>query len=181
MNPGAGVTSFAALHDWYAALAEFRTEAQNALTELSLALKRADAWLGEQQQRWQREIRACEEAVTQAKAELTDRRYTDFSARTPDCTVQEKNLRRAQAKLQAAEDRLAAVRAWMIRLPRETCTHYDGPAGRLALFLDADLPSGLALLSRQLTALEKYANLQADPVAVPADPAVAAKPEKEKS
>jgi hypothetical protein len=172
MNGGAGVTSFAVLHDWYAALAEFRTEAQDALTELSLSLQRAVPWLGEQQQYWQRQIRACEEAVTQAKTELTNRRYTDFSGNTPDCTVQEKNLRRAQAKLQAAEDRLEAVRAWMLRLPREI---------RLALFLDAELPSGLALLARQLTALEKYANPQADSGATPTAQAVAAKPEKEKS
>jgi hypothetical protein len=184
MNAGAGVTSFAVLHDWYAALAEFRTKAQDALTELSLSLQHADHWLDEQQQHWQRQIRKCEEAVTQAKAELTNRRYSDFSGDTPDCTVQEKNLRRAQAKLQAAEDRLEAVRAWKVRLPREISATYDGPTGRLALFLDADLQSGLAVLARQLTALEKYANLQADSgatAAVPSAPAVAAKAEKEKS
>jgi hypothetical protein len=184
MNAGAGVTSFAVLHDWYAALAEFRAKAQDALTELSLSLQRATPWLEEQQLYWQRQIRACEEAVTQAKTELTNRRYTDFSGNTPDCTVQEKNLRRAQAKLQAAEDRLDAVRAWMIRLPREICATYDGPTRRLALFLDADLPSGLALLACQLTALEKYANAQADSGVAPAAPsaqAVDVKPEKEKS
>jgi hypothetical protein len=181
MNAGAGVTSFAALHDWYAALTEFRTEAQDALTELSLLLKHAAVWLAEQQQHWQRQIRVCEEAVTQAKAELTNRRYIDFDGRTPDCTVQEKNLRRARAKLEAAEDRLETVRAWMIRLPREICAHYDGPTRRLGLFLDTDLPSGLALLARQLTALEKYANVRSDSAAAPADRAVAAKPDKEKS
>jgi hypothetical protein len=181
MNAGAGVTSFAALQDWYAALAKFRTEAQDALTELSLSLRRAAAWLDEQQHQWQRQIRACEEAVTQAKTELTNRRYTDFSGNTPDCTVQEKNLRKAQARLQAAEDRLDAVRAWMIRLPRETCAIYDGPTGRLALFVDADVPSGLALLARQLTALEKYANTQTASVAAPSDQAINAQPEKEKS
>jgi hypothetical protein len=181
MNAGAGVTSFAVLHDWYAALAKFRTEAQDALTELSLSLQRSAVWLDEQQQYWQRQIRACEEAVTQAKAELTNRRYTDFSGNIPDCTVQEKNLRRAQAKLQAAEDRLEAVRAWMLQLPREVCATYDGPTGRLALFLDADLPSGLALLARQLTALEKYTDLQSDTGAASIDQAVAAKPEKEQS
>jgi hypothetical protein len=180
MNAGAGVTSFAVLHDWYAALAKFRTQAQDALTELALSLQRASAWLDEQQQYWQRQIRGCEEAVTQAKAELTNRRYTDFSGNIPDCTVQEKNLRRAKAKLQAAEDRLEAVRAWMLRLPREISATYDGPTGRLTLFLDADLPSGLALLARQLTALEKYADPHADTGAAPTQP-VAAKPEKEQS
>ena len=157
MNAGAGVTSLAVLHDWYAALAEFRTEAQDALTALSLALQRAKAWLGEQQQVWQRQIRACEEEITQAQTELRTRQIPNSFGDTVDCTVQEKNLRRAKARLEEAEDRLAAVRRWMLRLPREICDSYAGPVGQLAAFLDGDLPSGLALLTRQLTALEQYA------------------------
>jgi hypothetical protein len=174
MNAGAGVTSLAALHDWYAALAEFRTEAQDALTALSLSLQRAEAWLNEQQQFWQRQIRACEEEVTQAQTELRTRQIPNSFGDTVDCTVQEKNLRRAKARLQEAEDRLAAVRRWMLRLPREICDNYAGPVGQLAAFLDGDLPSGLAVLTRQLIALEQYAHLRADPVPAP-------KPEKEKS
>lgn len=164
MNAGAGVTSFAALQDWYAALTGFRSDALDALTGLSLALQHAAAWLEEQEKYWQRRIRKCEEEVTQAKAELTNRRYTDFSGHIPDTTVQEKNLRRAQARLQDAEDRLAAVRRWMLRLPREINAVYNGPTGHLSLFLDSELPAGLALLARQLTALEQYANLQAGPM-----------------
>lgn len=167
MNTGAGVTSLDALNEWYAALAEFRTDAQNALTALALALQRADDWLGEQQQYWQRQIRVCEEAVVEAKAELTNRRHADFSGRVPDCTVQEKNLRLAEARLEFAEERLEAVRRWMKHLTLEIRDTFDGPSRHLALFLEADLPRGLALLARQLTALEQYANLRAD-VAAPA-------------
>jgi hypothetical protein len=167
MNTGAGVTSLVVLHDWYAALAEFRTQAQDALTALSLSLRRAAAWLGEQQENWQREIRACEEDVAQAKAELRTRQIPDSFGHVVDCTEQEKNLRLAQARLQAAEDRLAAVRRWMMRLPREICDNYEGPAGQLSAFLDSDLPSGLALLARQLTALEQYVNLRGNAVPAP--------------
>jgi hypothetical protein len=181
MNAGAGVTSFTVLHDWYAALTEFRSDAQDALTSLSLALQHADAWLDEQQQHWRRQIRACEEAVTQAKTELRTRQIPDAFGHPVDCTVQEKNLRLAKARLEEAEERLAAVRRWMLRLPREVCDTYTGPAGHLASFLDGELPSGLALLTRQLNALEQYANLRADTVPASAAPTVAAKPEKEKS
>ena len=167
MSAGAGINSFAVLHAWYAALTAFRTDAQDALTSLSLALQRSGAWLGEQQQFWQRQVRACEEAVTQARTELRNRQYRDGFGQRPDTTVEEKNLRCVQARLQAVEDRLEAVRRWMLRLPREICANYDGPANRLALFLDADLPAGLAVLARQLNALEQYANLKADTVAAP--------------
>jgi len=170
MNAGAEITSFAVLHDWYAALAAFRTEAQDALTMLALSLQRAADWLGEQQQYWQRQIRICEEEVTQAKTELRNRQCPDFHGNRPDSTVQEKNLRKAQARLEFAEERMAAVRRWMVQLPKEICAAYDGPAGRLAFFLEGELPSGLAQLDRQMTALEQYANLQA-PVAVAVEPA----------
>jgi hypothetical protein len=175
MNAGADVASLAALHDWYASLVAFRTEAQGALTSLALSLQRAADWLGEQEQFWRRRIRDGEEEVVQAKTELTNRQYTDFAGQTPDCTVQEENLRLARARLEFAEDRLEAVRRWLRRLPMEVHDLYDGPTRQLTFFLDADLPRGLALLARQLTALEQYAAVRADPV-----PSPPARPEPEK-
>ena len=84
MNAGAGVTSLAVLHDWYAALAEFRTEAQDALTALALSLQRADDWLGEQQQYWQRQIRACEDEVSPGEGGVADAgRFPTRSADSP--------------------------------------------------------------------------------------------------
>ncbi len=174
MNAGAGVTSVAVLHDWYASLTEFRSEAQDALTSLALALQHAEAWLEEQQKHWYRQIRVREEAVSQAKAELETRQISNTFGHPVDCTVQKKNLRRAKARQEEAEERLEAVRRWMLRWPREVCDTYTGPAGHLSGFLDAQMPAGLALLARQLTALEQYANLGAEPA-----PA-ASRPEKEK-
>jgi hypothetical protein len=170
MNAGADVTSLAVLHDWYATLAEFRTEAGNALASLALSLQRVADWLREQEQSWRRQIRACEEEVAQAKTELMSRRFAGFTGERPDCTVQEENLRRARARLEFAEGRLEATRRWAQRLPLEVQETYDGPTRRLAFFLDGELPRGLALLARQLTALEQYANLRVDPAPAPARP-----------
>jgi hypothetical protein len=179
MNPGAGVTSLAALTEWYAALAEFGTEAQNALVSLALSLQRAHDWLGEQQQHWKRQIRECEDDVTQAKAELVNRQYIDFSDNHPDTTVQEENLRLAKARLEFAEERLEAARRWMKQLPLEIRDTYDGPARQFTFFLEGELPRGLAQLADQLTALEQYVNLHPGtmapkPAGAPAtDPAAA--------
>jgi hypothetical protein len=175
MNAGAGVTSFAVLHDWYASLTEFRSDAQDALTSMSLALQHVEAWLDEQQTHWRREIRVREDAVTQAKADLWTRQIPNTFGEPVDCTVQEKNLRRAKARLEEAQDRLEAVRRWMLRWPREVCDTWTGPAGHLAGFLDGELPSGLALLARQLTALEQYAHVRLESA-----PAPLTQPEKEK-
>jgi hypothetical protein len=176
MNPGAGVTSLDALSEWYAALVEFRGEAQNALSSLALSLQRAADWLDQQEQYWRRQIRVLEEEVSQAKTELMNRQFTDFLGQKLDCSVQEENLRRARARLEFAEDRLGATRRWSKRLPQETRDVYDGPTRHLGFFLDGELPRALAALERQLTALEKYANLRADVAA----PAPAPKPDKEK-
>ncbi len=79
MNTGADVASFEVLHDWYASLVEFRTAASNALASLGQALQHAEAWLDEQQHYWHRQIRVCEEDVSEAKAELAGR------GRCPTC------------------------------------------------------------------------------------------------
>jgi hypothetical protein len=176
MNPGAGVTSLAALNEWYGSLASFRVEAQNALTSLALSLQRAEGWLNEQHQYWHRQIRVCEEKVAQAKAELRTRQMANFSGERPDCSAQEKALRQAKARLEFAEERLDAVRGWMKRLPVEIRDVYDAPVRRLSNFLDADLARGLAVLTRQLTALEQYTNLRSE--VAPASVAPVADPPK---
>jgi hypothetical protein len=169
MNAGAGVSSLAALQEWYASLIAFRTDAQAALTALALSLQRAADWLGEQEHYWRRRIRECEEEIVEAKAELVNRQYAEFLGDRPDCTVQEENLARARARLEFAEDRREAVRRWMKRLPTDVRDVYDGPTRQLTFFLEGELPRGLAVLARQLTALEQYVNLRAD--AGPAAPA----------
>ena len=92
MNSGAEVTSFAALEEFYAALANYRVEAQNALSALTMALQRVGNWLDDQQHYWDHQIRVCEEDVSQAAAELRTRKFGNFSGERPDCTLQEENL-----------------------------------------------------------------------------------------
>ncbi len=181
MNPGAGVRSLEALKDWYSALTQFRGDAQNALISLSMALQHARDWLEEQQDFWRRAIRKAEEDVTHAKQELRTRKQQKFLGEQPDTTVQEKELRRAQAVLEYAEERLEAVRRWIQKLPRLIQDTYEGPSRNLEFLLDADLPRALALLDRQLGSLEQYLALKPEvrPAATPATPATEATPKKE--
>ena len=178
MNPGAGVTSLEALHDWYAALATFRSEADNALTSMALTLQRAAAWLDQQEQYWQREIRIWEEEVSQAKTELMNRQFTDFLGHKLDTSLQEENLRVAKGRLAFAEERLDAVRRWHKRLPLEVRETYDGPVRQLGFLLETELPRGLAVLARQIAALEQYVNVHA-PADLPSKPEGPASPKPE--
>jgi hypothetical protein len=158
----ADVRSIDALRDWHAALADYADTLAEALAGVALEIRRAHDWVGEQLTRWQRAVRECEDDVTRAKAELSQRKFPNWDGREPDCTVQEKNLRLAKARLQHAEDQVLKCRQWIARMPKMVDEVYTGPSRRLGNMLEADLPKGLAELDRRLAALELYAGLRPD-------------------
>lgn len=159
---GADVASIPALRDWLAALAVYRTETAEALGSIQVEIRRGHQWIAEQLSLWQKAVRDCEEEVVQAKAELAARKFPGFDGRMPDTTVQEKNLRRAQARLEHAEEKVRKCRSWIARLPKHVEEVYSGHGHRLAMFLEGDLTRGAALLDRRVDALERYADLKTD-------------------
>lgn len=169
----ADVRSIDAVRDWHARLTTYGETLAEALSGVELEIRRGHEWLVEQLALWQRAVRQCEEEVVQAKAELASRKFPGWDGREPDTTVQERALRRAQARLEYAEDQVVRVRAWIGRLPRVIDEVYRGPARRLGGFLEVDLVKGLAVLSRQIAALESYAGLRTD---FAPDPSTAAAP-----
>src|SRR5262249_45665176 len=166
-----------ALRDWHAALTTYGEGLAEALAGIELEIRRAYDWLEEQLARWQRAVRECEEGVTRAKAELAQRKFPTWDGREPDCTVQEKNLRLARARLEHAEEQVVKCRQWIGRLPKFIDEVYTGSARRLTNFLEADLPKGLAELSRRLAALESYAGLRPDFAPGPSVSSVPAAPQ----
>jgi hypothetical protein len=162
MNGSASVNSLAVLHDWYAALCVFRTEAMESLASISLEIQRADTWLDDQSRSWQQAARDAEEDVVRCKAELANRRQVNFAGRIPDCSVQEENLQEAENQLQYARDQIEVVRSWFHRMPKMIDEDYTGPSRRLMNLLEGDLPRGLAMLKSQIASLEAYLNIRAE-------------------
>lgn len=161
MNPAANVRAIDALQDWHAALAEFRTEAMEALAAVELEIHRAHAWIADTQREWKQTVRDAEDEIAQAKAELASRRFPDFNGRMPDTSEQEKALRRAVAKKEFAERQVEVCRRWQMKLPAAVSETYEGPAKQLLATLEAELPRGLAVLERRIAALEAYAAIAA--------------------
>lgn len=176
MPDKAEVRSIDALRDWHAALTTYGEGLAEALAGIELEIRRAYDWLGEQLGCWQRAVRDCEEDVTRAKAELAQRKFPTWDGREPDCTVQEKNLRMAKARLAHAEEQVVKCRQWIGRLPKYIDEMYTGSGRRLANILDAELPKGLAELSRRLAALESYAGLRPDYAPGPSVSSISATP-----
>lgn len=158
----ADVRSIAAVIDWRADLTNFGDSLAEAMAGVDLEIRRAYDWLEEQLSLWKKAIRDYEDEVTRAKAELAQRKLPRWDGREPDCSVQEKNLRLAKARLEHAEEKVEVVRRWLGRLPKMVDEMFTGPSRRLKSMLEADLPVALAELARRIASLESYAQLRPD-------------------
>lgn len=172
----ADVRSIQTVLDWRADLTAYGEILAEAMAGVDLELRRAFDWLEEQLALWRRAVRSCEEDVVRAKAELSQRQYQTFDGRVPDCTVQEKNLRVAKARLEHAEDKVELVRRWIGRLPKMIDEVHTGPSRRLKSLLEAALPNAVAELGRRVAALESYADLRPDYAPAPSVATVAPAP-----
>jgi hypothetical protein len=163
MQPPARVTSLDLLRDFRVSLSEFKADGQDALTAIAMDLRRACDWLTEQRQFWTRTIRECQDEVTLAKTELARKQVFHPGERQPDCTQEIKALRRAQARLEYAEDKVEKCRRWEPMLQR-AADEYQGPARQLADLLEGDLPKSMSLMERLLSALEEYVAVAPRPI-----------------
>lgn len=158
----ADVRDIDALREWLAALATYRAEATEALTMFRVDINRGIEWVNEQYHLWQRSIRRFDDAVVQAKADLSAKKFPDVNGRMPDTTVEERNLRRAVARLEHAHEQVEKCRRWLTTLPKTVDEVFHAPAQRLANLLETDVPRGAAVLERRIEALERYAELRTD-------------------
>src|SRR6266702_3390991 len=90
--------------------------------------------------------------------ELERKKMMKIGDRKPDTTDQEKALRRAQAWLEHAEEKLAHTRHWQRAFP-DAMLDYQGPARQLQFMLEAQVPQMSAYLHQKIEALEKYQQL----------------------
>jgi hypothetical protein len=166
MSEAAEVRSIPALHEFREAFATFGENVREALSAAEMEIRRTFNHLEEQLKYWQAMVVKCEREVATAKIELNRKKIERvIGGRKPDITEQEENLRKAKARLQFAEDKVARCRRWLSQLPR-AILEYEGPSRHLAGIIDADVPKTLALLDRKLAALEGYLRV-APPSAMP--------------
>jgi hypothetical protein len=174
----ADVRSITAVIDWRADLTNYGDMLAEAMAGVEMEIRRASEWIEEQRARWVRAVRDCEQDVVQAKAELAQRRFPTWDGRMPDCTVQEKNLRLAKARLEHAEEKVQTCRQWSARLPKLIDEMFTGPSRRLRSALELDVPNALAELARRIAALESYAGLRPDYAPAPLTLATSSAPQE---
>jgi hypothetical protein len=82
--------------------------------------------------------------------------------RVPDTSQQEEDLRRAQARLRHAEEKVETCRKWVPTLQRAV-DEYDGPVRRVGSRVEIELPKAAAALERLLAQLEAYIDFSPPP------------------
>lgn len=161
MADSAEVHSLEILRELRVALVLFGEDASLALQDVDFEIRRTLEWLGnEQRLYWQSEIRRGQQKLTQARAELHRKKLSKFSDRQPDTTQEEKAVKRAERRLETAQQKLERVKRWIPEL-QHAITEYRGRTQGLSDASELLIPRQVARLDRMILALEEYAQINA--------------------
>ena len=156
MSSQASVRSIDAIKDLRVALALYGEDTLGALGAVEAEVRRTVRWLQEVQPvYWQDQIKRRREKVSMARAEVFKKNLQKRADYNPPMSEQKENLRKAEASLQDAEKRYAAVKKWQ-PLFKQAVLEYHGSVQRLKDLSAGEVPRAVNLLSRMIDALEAY-------------------------
>jgi hypothetical protein len=176
MDRSANVTSIDAIRALRSAFRAFEANSREAVTLLTLEVRKALDWLENDRTRyWPEQVRKASECVAQARNDLERCQLTYGSEDSPSCYEQKKALERAKRRLRLCEDKVKRVKYW-VRTVRGEMDEFEGQMARINNCLDADVPRAVALLERMLRALERYAEASSETLPDSAPPQRASVP-----
>jgi hypothetical protein len=156
MNGSAQITSTAVVRDVKLGLDEFTADAQDAITQLMLEMRRAVDWVEHDRARyWPREAQRASDAVLIAKNDLE---RCEAALRPEDkrsCYEQKIALEKAKRRVRLAEEKVRAVRRWRVAVHREA-DRFQGHLAKLTNYLETEMPRAVAALERMIEALDRY-------------------------
>jgi hypothetical protein len=153
----ARVESLEVIKSFKAALVKFIESANVALTDAESDLHRTRLWLElEQSTYWQGQIKKRQELLARAEEALRSKKiFKDVTGARQSYVDEEKAVRIARARLEEANQKLAATQQWKRRMDK--ITHdYKGSVAKLATSLAADLPNAVVKMENLLRTLEQY-------------------------
>ncbi|MCG8584757.1 MAG: hypothetical protein MI757_08620 [Pirellulales bacterium] len=156
----ANLRSTESLKDIKTSLVKFGEQADMALTEVDMVARRVVEWLEtEQPQYWKNQIRIWEEKTAAARNNLQAKRVSTVGGQRPDTTLEEKELRRCEAKLRHANDKARACKKWA-KTVEDEIDEYRGRTAQLSRSVDVDIPKAMYSLDQMHASLESYMNLR---------------------
>ncbi len=156
-SESADVRSIDAIDRFRVALVEFVDAGRISVSEADSDLDRNLIWLERDRvPHWTRQIRKRQELVTRAKSDLY-RKQTQSGAKDGRASVVDEKvaLQRANRRLEAAQARLHATKAWLRRLEQERINFKSAMSG-FGVAVDHDLPHAIGLLKKMTENLESY-------------------------
>ena len=144
MSSQASVRSIDTLKDLRVALALYGEDTLGAIGAVEAEVRRTMRWLQEERPvYWQDQIKRRREQVSTARAEVFKKNLQKRADYNPPMSEQKENLRKAEASLQDAEKRLAAVKKWQ-PLFKQAVLEYHASVQRIK-----DLAAGGCSAGRQ--------------------------------
>src|SRR4051812_1255849 len=120
-----------ALEQLKAAVAMFIDDAKMALGSVEMETRRImDRLNREQPYYWHQQIKDARDEFAEGKASLARKRLQKNDSYIPDTSEEEKAIRRATAKIDNAEQKLEAIKAWSRKI-ESSWNDYQGPSGQL--------------------------------------------------
>lgn len=153
MSQQARVTSTEALQDFYVTLIKIIEDANASLTAADMQARRAiDTIKFDRKAHWERELKKRHEELSQAKIALKARQNAPGKQ---DITEQEAAVKRAQARVKEAEEKLEAIRKWG-RALEKAHEEYSSKSRKFRDMVEGDPPPIVAAMDRINQSLENY-------------------------
>jgi hypothetical protein len=161
MSSQASVRSIDALKELRVAMALYGEDTLGAIGAVEAEVRRTVRWLMEERPvYWQEQIKRRREQVSTARAEVFKKNLQKRPDYSPPMSEQKENLRKAEASLQDAEKRYAAVKKWQ-PLFKHAVLEYHASVQRIKDLTAGDMPRAVNLLSRMIDSLEAYLRVTA--------------------
>ena len=135
---------------------KFDDDIRQALSGIKSDVQRTHQWLlQDMASYWKQEYRKAEEAVRQAKSDYNAARFGSDAFRKNSYVDEMKALRRAEARKENAEKKLAVLKKWTNALPVQA-EKLMGPINTLGITLENATPRALSKLEQLAEKIEDY-------------------------
>lgn len=175
MSDSAKVTSIEAVQEFKANLSIFCEDALEALSMANMEVRHlVDRIQRDWASRWKKAVIDRQDELAQAKNELMRKQMQGFNSDfKPDIVQERKAVRKAQERLQEAEEKVENCRRWGQRdLPR-ALEDFSGPSRQLEAMVQGEPAQMVLHLGHILDTLDSYVGLATPFSAAPASMAQA--------
>ncbi|MDX2148191.1 MAG: hypothetical protein SFZ23_11785 [Planctomycetota bacterium] len=160
MPTGAKVNSLEAMKEARLAYVQFAEDCVAALSAIDAEVQRVGRWLTDERPAyWRREVRKAEEEVNEWRKEISRKQLM----RLPDpvsIVDERKKMRKAEARAQHCQQKLAVVQKWAAAWEREVML-YKSSLSSLNEIIHGKTPAATTRLDRMMQSIEEYLALQA--------------------